>query len=1005
MSDSNYNVIITDFLNDNFTSLESLDLVDNLLKQEEKQRQEKTVKNMESEKLLKVLVEKYDSEKNLVLDEISTYKNLIKKLKSTESDEKDPNFLTPNDFIWLENLKKDLDDIKINQVSYNFTNAVAKMSGYTQQFHKSLETDITASLKPFECMVTTLQEFKEYLLPVLSKKEKSSEDTFKEQNSETEYHTISYMEGKLKTSWKSIIESVTEKEKHIIELLLNDSKNPKSSRHSSNSSQFSQIISEINLTENLYQGFSLYIKSVVGKYDPTGISQKWNSQLSIAVIIDVISAKFLYHFGGSLETNRPDKPEWWIDFLLKHTSHIIEFIENDVQKIIWSHNPLGSEARDEYFDGVINIICQKLTNEKNNWETHPQFVGHLVKELSNFDTTIESLYLYGVNGNSKKTWAGSAEKWLLSNKPILESWCNYEFEATSKSFNKIRDDPIAFELGTGFSDKSLDYHVFATPISIQIESSVNGLVERISNLKNTRWKYNFISFIVFPLMRTYIERLFLELSKFKKVSFAFIQSIPGGGTIRQTAGYQTPFDGTSDLSSLKLDIQLESTGIKPIVLQMGVVSGLIYSAHYVNRQLEDWSYEEFWIELWNWICTVVSSKDNSFKKTNSNFKGNMDSNDTDTKNRSNTNTSFEKEEFGDTHYKDLREESLISFESDNINYGDVDIPSEISDLFDKKDFSSLTRIKKVQAEKTIFDFYRLELGKFVKESLESFAFIMSKEIIRILQPYFNELTNTETVKNRNKLASTEENDDLSHINENGDDAEYGSSDNNDTKSLAYSMKTLSLLLGYTQNHLLLSEHFKVVVKNALLEVDNWAINNVIFSKTWDDIQANRFAMDIASIVKCIYDSVAGVKSAKLYFKKRGNNLGQCVEAAYLLSLPFEDRGDLPINIYGICTNFEYVSPEKISDLVSQVFLEKERKDSLSFSRRVKNDFVVGSPNMFTGANQDDIDLRKQQDGEEKATSLNKLKSFGITELGPNKAWTILHRRSDSEKLFQTQNFG
>lgn len=172
-------------------------------------------------------------------------------------------------------------------------------------------------------------------------------------------------------------------------------------------------------------------------------------RLPMLLLIKPLRKRFLYHFMGSRQTNRADKPEWYMTQILTWIRDHQDFIEKNVQPVYDKINkdvasakvtvrncdsvfvaPLlnVSSLQVEFMKGLTQIVIEKLHFELPQLHYDDSLFSHCVDEALGFDRELKKSYGYPPDQPSVIS--------VLTQAPIFVKWINME-----KRCNFIAPDP------------------------------------------------------------------------------------------------------------------------------------------------------------------------------------------------------------------------------------------------------------------------------------------------------------------------------------------------------------------------------------------------------------------------------------------------------------------------------------------------------------------------------------------------------------------------------------
>jgi hypothetical protein len=317
-----------------------------------------------------------------------------------------------------------------------------------------------------------------------------------------------------------------------------------------------------------------------------------------------IEKRFLFHFSGSKETARLDKPEWFLTFLHNIIVENRDFLVNNMQNVINQCGAMNSAAEtvpnisDEFVFAILHLITAKITAISPKLYEDPVLFRHYVDELINFDSKLRSEAHYSAENTAclDRIVAESPdffEFWLKTDK----DWVNDRLESlrfiqnpwNSAVENENNPDLNAFLAENSDSDEenqvSADKSLNFTDISaVKLENSTNPS----ENLRFTRSSTALIALI------DLITARFALLSVVShRLRFVFDLQFK----LLEIYGEDMDIDGEKLLEQLENVVKgNEIGGIhgNAAVLQY---CGLCNTVESVEFMLNQWNMDRFFLEL------------------------------------------------------------------------------------------------------------------------------------------------------------------------------------------------------------------------------------------------------------------------------------------------------------------------------------------------------------------------------------------------------------------------
>jgi hypothetical protein len=116
----------------------------------------------------------------------------------------------------------------------------------------------------------------------------------------------------------------------------------------------------------------------------------------IELLIKPFRTRFEYHFMGSRQTNRPDKPEYFFTQILnwaKENHHFVgEVFQSSATRACVSEN-----IRLEFVRGLVQLTIEKLVNDIEEISFDEQLFSHLIDEILSFEQDLKTMLSYPNN--------------------------------------------------------------------------------------------------------------------------------------------------------------------------------------------------------------------------------------------------------------------------------------------------------------------------------------------------------------------------------------------------------------------------------------------------------------------------------------------------------------------------------------------------------------------------------------------------------------------------------
>ncbi|CAH1179774.1 unnamed protein product [Phaedon cochleariae] len=116
--------------------------------------------------------------------------------------------------------------------------------------------------------------------------------------------------------------------------------------------------------------------------------------LPLQLMVLPLRKRFIYHFYGSRQTNRIDKPEWYFTQILTWVRDHKDFINKYIQPVIEKLGLHHIDAKLEFIRGLVEISVEKLYSDLPNLQFDDFTFSHSIDEALCFDKELRETYDY-----------------------------------------------------------------------------------------------------------------------------------------------------------------------------------------------------------------------------------------------------------------------------------------------------------------------------------------------------------------------------------------------------------------------------------------------------------------------------------------------------------------------------------------------------------------------------------------------------------------------------------
>ncbi|OKL60645.1 hypothetical protein UA08_04056 [Talaromyces atroroseus] len=295
--------------------------------------------------------------------------------------------------------------------------------------------------------------------------------------------------------------------------------------------------------------------------------------LPLQVMVHPLELRFKYHFSGAKPTNRLDKPEYFLSHVSDLITFYVGFLTAYLQPVLDRRAELAEDGLKWHFLSAVNafitsllpMVRQKIDTFLPQVETSPQLLSHFIHELMKFDEDLRQTWNYLPNPYSTQNWRGLASE-VLTQQNWFDRWLHVEKEFALTRYKDIIDTPESGQIDYDGVEPSV-----TKPTNAAIR--VNDLLETITDLyrplSSFSQKLRFLIDIQITVFDQFHERLHSGLEAYLAMTSTIGRTVQGGD--------QGRLEGVAGLDRL---------------------CRIFGSAEYLEKKMQDWSDDVFFLDLW-----------------------------------------------------------------------------------------------------------------------------------------------------------------------------------------------------------------------------------------------------------------------------------------------------------------------------------------------------------------------------------------------------------------------
>ncbi|KAH8100492.1 RINT-1 family protein [Cristinia sonorae] len=314
---------------------------------------------------------------------------------------------------------------------------------------------------------------------------------------------------------------------------------------------------------------------------------------SIQALVQPIALRFKYHFEGSRQTNRLDKPEWYFTHVLNAAHEHRAFMDSVVQRLVSGSGYPSINAWREFTRLLFPLLSRKLRKTVPALIPHPSVLAHTIYQALSFDSAIkdEGFEIAGTSvavskdtDHSKQKWEGISEI-ILGQKEWFEAWMEGERKFAMDQYVDIISASDAWLIADENDNEEDDgVHVAIdirpTVSARRVKALVEQVTDRYSPLPQFGHRTRFLITVQLPLLESYHARISSSLDAFETLSSSFMRAVPGALS--------------SDVTGRANDPKRLTSGVEGV---QRLCKALI-SATYLAAAMDAWGEDLFFLELW-----------------------------------------------------------------------------------------------------------------------------------------------------------------------------------------------------------------------------------------------------------------------------------------------------------------------------------------------------------------------------------------------------------------------
>ncbi|KAI0032485.1 TIP-1 family-domain-containing protein [Vararia minispora EC-137] len=308
---------------------------------------------------------------------------------------------------------------------------------------------------------------------------------------------------------------------------------------------------------------------------------------AIQALVLPVAQRFKYHFEGTRQTNKLDKPEWYFTNILNVSHEHRSFLEQIIQVLLAPSPFKEIDAWREFTINLLPLLSRRIKRTMPLLLPHPPLLAHTIYQALAFDSSLREEG-FGVVGTMAGKSADAEAEWegisavILDRKEWFEQWMEGEKTFALEQYNDIISSQEAWTIADGEnadgSSSAHDSDLRPTVSARRLKALVEQITDRYSPLPQFTQRTRFLIHVQLPLLESYHARVSASLDAFETLASALVRAVPGAlGDRGRNAHLTSGAEGATRLCKA------------------------LVSAKWMSAAMEAWGEDLFFVELWTEI--------------------------------------------------------------------------------------------------------------------------------------------------------------------------------------------------------------------------------------------------------------------------------------------------------------------------------------------------------------------------------------------------------------------
>ncbi|EJD04214.1 uncharacterized protein FOMMEDRAFT_167449 [Fomitiporia mediterranea MF3/22] len=337
-------------------------------------------------------------------------------------------------------------------------------------------------------------------------------------------------------------------------------------------------------------GNLLRLQDIGKKLQPENEKSSKEGLYPLQALVRPAAQRFKYHFDGTRQTNRLDKPEWYFAHILNVSHEHRPFMEKVIQRLLQNSKYASINAWREFTRLLFPMISRKLKRSMPTLLPHPPLLAHTVYQALAFDDALREagFSLANTMDSSKDDhgeWEGTSEI-ILGNKEWFDSWLEGERKFAEDQYYDILNFHDPWQLSDDSEEAATGTDLLSTISARRIKTLIEQITDRYRALPHFLHRTRFVITVQLPILKLYHTQISETLDGFESLSSYFMRSVPGA--LPGQMGHRQDGKSTEGVEGARRILKA------------------YISAKWMATVMANWGEDIFFLELWHQICEKSS---------------------------------------------------------------------------------------------------------------------------------------------------------------------------------------------------------------------------------------------------------------------------------------------------------------------------------------------------------------------------------------------------------------